>query len=110
VRSSEVGVVVVAPKRGDLEELPVAPYADGPEPVLVDRTREQVEESFGAGVRGEVPVGGRSSERQVAKRAADDVGRLARLPEVPQQGVNRVRDRALRKRSLERRQLRPRKR
>ena len=47
VRSPEVGVVVVGPEGRDLEDLAVAPDGDGPEPVLVDGAREELDEPFG---------------------------------------------------------------
>ena len=100
-----VGVVVVAPKRGDLEQIAGATNGHGPEAVLVDRAWKQLEEPLRSRVRSEVPVGGRSAERDVAKGATHDVGAVADVPERFQQRANRIRDRA-----LEGRQLRPRKR
>jgi hypothetical protein len=101
----EVGVLVVAAERGDLEDLAVPANADCPEAVLVDGSRKEVKEPFRAGVRGQVPIGGRSTERGIAQGATDDICRLAGVPQDLEQRVDRVRDRA-----LECRQLRPRKR
>src|SRR5439155_6705173 len=43
VRSAEVGVVVVAAERRDLVGLAAAPDRDGPEPVLVDGARKELD-------------------------------------------------------------------
>ena len=62
VRPPEVGVVVVGAEGRDLEGLAVAPDGDRPEPVLVDRAREELDDALGQCVRREVPVVGRAPE------------------------------------------------
>ena len=95
VRSPEVGVVVVGPEGRDLEDLAVTPDGDGPEPVLVDGAREEIDEPFGQRVRGEIPVHGPPPEDDVAQRPADDIRGLTGRPECLEQGADGGRDRAL---------------
>ena len=57
VRAPEVGVVVVLAEGRDLDVAVVGrPDRDRPEPVLVDRAREQRLDPVRAGVRREIPV------------------------------------------------------
>ena len=113
VRPPEVGVVVVGPEGRDLERpRRRAGRATVPNAVLVDRAREELDDPFGQGVRGEVPVGGRPAEEDVAQRPADDVGGVAARPERLEQVADGRRDRAVDgvRPTGRGRQLRPRKR
>jgi hypothetical protein len=109
MRPSEIGVVMVAAEGRDLEHLAAMAHRDRPEPVLVDRPREQLDDPLGQRVRREVPVGRAPAEHHVAQGTSDDVGGVARGPEGLEQLAGGGRDRPLDGgRGL--RQLRPRKR
>ena len=92
-RPPEVVVVVIGPEGRDLEDLARLPDRDGPEAVLVDGARKELDQAFGACVRREVPIGREPVEGQVAQRAADDVGRVTGRPERPEQAIDGGRDR-----------------
>ena len=87
-----VGVVVLDPEGRDLEHLALAAHGHGPEAVLVDRAREQLDDLRRPGVGGEVPVGGRAAEQGVAQRPADDVRGVPVAPQPVEDGADRRRD------------------
>ena len=105
----EIGVVVVAPERGDLVLDAVALDGHRAERVLVDRAREQGLEHLRPGVGRQVPVVRRPAQEDVAERAADHVGRPPVAPEDLENRLDRAGnpggDRAV---GLVRDQLRPR--
>ena len=105
VRPPEVGVVVVAPERRDLVELPVAWHRHRPEAILVGGLGEDLQQPLRQRVGRQVPVGRRTAEQHVAQRAADHVAGLPRRPERLEELGDRTGDGV-----LDRRQLRPRKR
>ena len=111
VRSPEVGVVMVGPEGRDLEWRAVAADRHGPELVLIDGAREQLDELLGTGVRREVPVVWTPIEDDITQRPPDDIRGMPRHPERPKQVVDGAGDGSL-DRGRRRRigQLRPRKR
>src|SRR6185436_6579439 len=109
MRPSKIGVVVIASERRDLEDLAAVAHGDRPEPVLVERPREQLDDPLGQRVRREVPVGWAPAEQHVTQGSPDDVGGVARGPQRLEQLAGGGRDRLVDGgRGL--RQLRPRKR
>ena len=102
----EVGVVVVGTERRHLVQVtPVADH-DGPERVLVDGIREDLEDLVGPRIGGQIPVERRPAEQGVAQRAADDVRGMPGRPQEPHDLVDGTRDRCRERRLVG--QLRPR--
>ena len=81
MRPAEIRVVVVAPEGRDLEGFVVAPDRHGPESILIDGPGEELGDPLRAGVCGQVPVVGLTSDEQVPERPADQVGGLSAGPE-----------------------------
>ena len=71
-----VRVLVLDPEGRDLEDPAVPAHGHGPEAVLVDGPREQLDDLGRSRVGGKVPIGRRAVEQRVAQRTADDVGRV----------------------------------
>ena len=97
---ARVRVVVLAAVRRDLQDVVPAPSADRPEraaqvPAGVDPTGENRLSLFGPGVGGEVQVGDRTSEHQVAHRPADQRQLMPGRDEALTQGEGHGRHRRL---------------